>query len=134
MNLAPSKDIRPAIRPGADNKLPGTDRPVTGTRDNLPSRDKNNVFADKSGNVFQRDRDGNWNQQDKGQWKPASPNINNDLNKMQNSRDRSNTRENMMNNNFTPSARPAPSNRAFESAPRPSMPSRPMMGGGRGRF
>jgi hypothetical protein len=135
MNLAPSKDIRPAVRPGADNKLPGTDRPVTGTRDNLPSRDKNNVFADKSGNVFQRDRDGNWNQQDKGQWKPAPSASNNDLNKMQNSRDRSNTRENMMNNNFNPSSRPSPMSAPAErfNAPsqRMSMPSRPMGGGRR---
>ena len=127
MNLSPSMDMRPAVRPGADNKLPGTDRPVTGTRDNLPSRDKNNVFADKSGNVYQRDRDGNWNQHDKGQWKPASQNLNTDLNKMQQSRDRSINRESMMNNNYkpAPSTRPSmPSSKPMPSA-RPSMPSRP---------
>jgi hypothetical protein len=34
---------------------------------------QNNVYTDKSGNVYRRDQSGNWDQRDKGAWKPTTP-------------------------------------------------------------
>jgi hypothetical protein len=38
-----------------------------------PKNMQNNVYTDKSGNVYRRDQSGNWDQRDKGAWKPTTP-------------------------------------------------------------
>ena len=102
---------RPAIgnnNPGNNNRLPNNPNQPR------PSRENNNVFADKSGNVFQRDNSGNWNQRDaqSKSWKPATrdnPAVNN-LNRENQMRDRGTMRTNNFNRvqSPPPAARPAP--------------------------
>jgi len=102
---------RPAVgnnNPGSNNRLPNNPNQPR------PSRENNNVFADKSGNVFQRDNSGNWNQRDaqSKSWKPATrdnPAVNN-LNRENQMRDRGTMRTNNFNRvqSPPPAARPAP--------------------------
>ena len=106
-------------RPGASTRDVNRSRPTTG---NLPanrggSNLANNVYADRSGNVFRQDSKGNWQQRNnKGGWNSPSTNnaFRNEMNKNFNQRDRGS----MRNNNYFNS----PSNRSY---------SRPSMGGGR---
>jgi len=57
---------------------------------------KNNVVADKNGDVFQRNQQGNWQQRNGNTWKPAANTSTNDLNKQMQNRERSQN----LNNNF----------------------------------
>jgi hypothetical protein len=49
-------------RPRAQNQPKAGQQPANTNRNN-------NVYSDKSGNVYQRDQNGNWNQRDGNQWK-----------------------------------------------------------------
>jgi hypothetical protein len=75
-NLLASRPGRPstrpvsAVRPDGPAARPGT-RPgqaVTARPQARPAGGKNNVFADKSGNVYRRDAKGNWQERQGGQW------------------------------------------------------------------
>lgn len=89
------------IRPGRPRPTPLPGKPRPSTRDNIYKRPgnvdrvtrdvpstrpvpkpatklPNNVYTDKDGNVFRKDKAGNWEQRDKGNWtkpapKPGSP-------------------------------------------------------------
>ncbi len=77
---------RPGSRPGvnnatgANNNGAGGNRPGGnngfnwGSRPPKPSKDQNNVFTDKAGNIFQRDNKGNLNQRDNksNTWRPSA--------------------------------------------------------------
>ena len=68
----------------------GANRPAT-----RPSTGNNNVFADKSGNVYQKANNGGWNQRDNksSSWKPSSNNPSaGNLNRQSQMRDRGNQR------------------------------------------
>jgi hypothetical protein len=84
-NRLASRPGRPGDRPGVrpDRPGPGVDRPGQAARPRpetrpvshqvRPAGGKNNVFADKSGNVYRRDNQGNWQQRQGNQWsKPAA--------------------------------------------------------------
>jgi hypothetical protein len=115
----PSTGTRPS-GPAAGAKPSTQPKPSTGARPSSPaarpSTQPNNVFADKGGNVYQRDKSGNINQNTGGNnWsKPSSPNKN--MYNPTNDRNRGSNRA----SSYTPS-RPA-------SKPMPS--SRPSGGGG----
>jgi hypothetical protein len=78
--IAGERPGRPGERPGARPDRPGTGqarpgqaaRPRPETRPASPQvrpgGGKNNVFADKSGNVYRRDNQGNWQQRQGNQW------------------------------------------------------------------
>jgi len=58
-------------RPENRNRL--VERPATADR-RVPAvaRDRSNdLLTDRSGNVYRKDQNGNWNRRDQGQWKPA---------------------------------------------------------------
>lgn len=114
-------------RPGNNNNRPDNNVGNGGNRNGFdgnnrnatPSKQPNNVFADRDGNVFQKDKQGNINQRDNktNTWnKPSSPSNNNTVNRDVNSRDRGNQRTNNFNNASAPSfnrsqpARPAAGN------------------------
>jgi len=65
-------------------------------------RENNNVFTDKSGNVYQKNNDGNWQERDNknNQWQNADRNQSsvNQMDKQQQMRDRGNTRQGNYNN------------------------------------
>jgi hypothetical protein len=83
-NRLASRPGRPAQRPvsGVRPGRPGArpERPVAQPRPETrpvkpqarPAGGKNNVFADRSGNVYRRGSQGNWQQRQGGQWKPAA--------------------------------------------------------------
>lgn len=76
-----------------------------------PSTGANNIFADKSGNVFQKDNKGNWNQRGDGNksWKPAPSGNTGTMNRESKMRDRSNNRtNNYQRQQRQPAARPMP--------------------------
>ncbi len=60
---------RPAARPTKPSSRPGA-KPATrpAQPQARPAGGKNNVFADKSGNVYRRDNQGNWQQRQGNQW------------------------------------------------------------------
>ena len=64
----PSTGQQPAAKPGASTQP--AKRPT-------PSTSQNNVYADKSGNVYQRTDNGSWNQRSNNQWQPSTSNMNN---------------------------------------------------------
>jgi hypothetical protein len=117
----------PPSRPGgtgSNNRPPGRPAPGTpigatpGSRPNFqqrPSRESNNVFADRDGNVFQRDQQGNWNQrnnQNRTWQRAASDNpALGQLNRDQQMRDRGSQRTNNFNQQRSapaPASGPAP--------------------------
>jgi len=109
-------------RPGNDNRLPGNNNRLPNNNPAIqprPSRENNNVFADRNGNTFQRDNNGNWNQRDNQSksWKPATrdnPSVN-IINRESQMRDRGTMRT----NNFKPAPnRPAP--QPSRAAPAPN--------------
>jgi len=67
----PSTQPAVADRATRDRNSPGSsrDNPTASTRDAKPSAGtKNNVYADKDGNVMRREGDGSWSQRDQGNW------------------------------------------------------------------
>ncbi len=70
----PGNGNRPETRPNVydrpKNETRNAARPATAdTRQAKPAANaKNDVLTDRSGNVYQRGSDGNWNQRDNGQW------------------------------------------------------------------
>lgn len=66
------------------------------------TNDRNNVYADRNGNIYQRDNKGNWNQRDNQNrsWNPTSresnPSVNN-MNRESQMRERGTTRTNNYN-------------------------------------
>ena len=86
-------------RPASANRPAANTRPATGA---------NNVFADKSGNVYQKDRGGNWNQRDNSNksWKPSSGNAAGNLNRDSQMRDRGANRANNFQSQNRASSRP----------------------------
>lgn len=95
-------------RPGLGGNNNGFGR---NNRDAKPSNQPNNIFADRDGNVFQRDKQGGINQRDN---KTKSWNIpqtgNNNINRDMRLRDRGNQRMNNFNNATSrPAARRQPS-------------------------
>ena len=56
-----------------NNRARVAERPSTGTRQARPATGaENNVLTDRAGNVYQRDKSGNWQQRQDGEWKQAS--------------------------------------------------------------
>jgi hypothetical protein len=102
----------PGERPGARPERPGP-----GTRPEAkpapvarpaqpkvrPGGGPNNVLADRTGNVYQRDKQGNWQQRQGNQWKPTAP-----------------------------AARPSPQPQRPTAAPRPTPGTRPSVSPGAG--
>lgn len=87
------------------NRLPATRPAPSVTPQPRPSRQPNNVFADRQGNVYQRDNQGTWNQRNNQNrtWQPTTqPPAN--INRESQMRDRGNMRT----NNFNQQSRPAP--------------------------
>jgi hypothetical protein len=129
--------------PGANIAKPGTGgntRPAPNTRpEGRPSKEPNNVFADRDGNVFQKDKAGNI-QQNKGGNNWERPTNNDRMQPTVDNRDRGNNRVNNYpqsrpSNNArpSPSARPAPSRPSPSARPAPSRPTpsaRPAGGAG----
>ena len=66
-------ETRPNLYDRPENKARNADRPATtNTRQARPAGDaQNNVLTDRSGNVYQRGDNGNWNSRDNGQWSQA---------------------------------------------------------------
>jgi hypothetical protein len=74
------------IDPGKIGARPAPGRPSTGqpsTRPTVPDKSKlpNNVVADREGNVYRKDKSGNWQQNTSGKWtnvdrQPAAPGAN----------------------------------------------------------
>jgi len=59
-------------RPGMQNRLAATPARPMGRATARPSNGPNNVYADRQGNVFQKN--GNqWNKRDNGAWRPEQP-------------------------------------------------------------
>lgn len=124
---------QPSTRPGTVEKpttRPGVDQPTTrpSTRPaekpvaRPSTREANNVFSDREGNVYQRDDKGNWNQRDNQQWKPSTRPSTPDISRDQMSRDRSDLR----NNNYRDAYQKRPNNPSYSPSTRPSyQPSRP---------
>jgi hypothetical protein len=60
-------------RPNNANAVVARPRPVPTTRPApTPRPMPNNVYADKNGNVLRQNKDGSWQQNDKGAWKPPA--------------------------------------------------------------
>lgn len=125
---------RPETRPGTGATRPGNNtgnlpggqnRPTT--RESRPSREANNVITDRNGDVYRRDQNGNWNQRNGNTWQQNNRSNNQQLDRMQQGRDRSNTRQ----NTYQP-PRPAPNTRPpANSRPPSGSGARPPSGGTR---
>jgi len=63
----PGKATKPAARPESRPAQAAKVRPQQ-----RPAGGKNNVFADRSGNVYRRDAKGNWQQRQGNAWKPSA--------------------------------------------------------------
>ena len=106
----------PAVRPAVGGNTPGNNNRLPANKPSFqqrPSKETNNVFVDRSGNVFQKDKQGSWNQRDNQtkNWKPVqkdNPSIGT-LNRESQMRDRGNMRTNNFNQQRA-APRPAPSN------------------------
>ncbi len=115
-NGRPNNNNRPPNNNvGNNNRLPNNGSP--NINQPRPSRENNNVYADRNGNIFQRDNRGNWNQRDNQSrsWQPArrdNPSVPN-MNRASQMRDRGTMRT----NNFNQQSRPMP--QARPSAPPP---------------
>ncbi|MEN9684555.1 MAG: hypothetical protein RLZZ28_341 [Bacteroidota bacterium] len=105
---------RPGNRPGNNgnngsigNNRPGNNRPTAPA-----AKTPNNVFADKSGNVFQKDNKGAINQRDNksNSWKPSNPSVGGNMNRDAQLRDRGTQRNNNFNNVQRPQSRPSMGN------------------------
>jgi hypothetical protein len=96
----------------AGGNRPSASNPSVGTKPATPSQQPNNVFTDKSGNVYKKDNNGNWSQRSGNSWQSTDRAGNNsgrpsaatnDLNRMSSDRDRGAART----NNFQSSSRPS---------------------------
>lgn len=72
----PSKDIRPPAQTNIYNRLPAKSRevprpPSTIDRPRPSGSRPNNVYADQSGEVYRRTKEGQWQQRESGRWKPS---------------------------------------------------------------
>lgn len=108
-----SPSTRPATQPGAGNQKQGAgNTKLPNAPSSLDRSGPRDVYTDKSGNVYKRDTDGNWNQNNKGNnWQPANNNGTRDLDRMQQQRDRSRSRDNSFQSNKSMQSRPATMNR-----------------------
>jgi hypothetical protein len=73
----PPRDIRPPSPTNLYSRLPARTRDVPRAPSSIerprPSASRpNNVYADKSGEVYRRTRDGQWQQREAGRWKPSA--------------------------------------------------------------
>lgn len=103
---------RPAGAGNAGNARPSTsdmsgNRASAGTRDiQAPSRSSkasNNMYSDRSGNVYRNDKSGNWQQRSNNSWSNAGSSNRQQLDQSQQMRDRSNTRTNQSRQNSSSS-------------------------------
>jgi hypothetical protein len=107
---------RQGSRNQVNNSVPGGSRGQTGVNNQLPkqnggqikqSRESNNVFTDRDGNVYQKDNKGNWSQRDNrsNSWKSSgnSPSTSN-MNRESQNRDRGNMRTNNYQQRSMPSS------------------------------
>jgi hypothetical protein len=114
---------KPVNPPAAGNQA---GRPTTGTRPAIPSTPKqpNNVYADRNGNVYRKDNQGNWQQNNGKNWtnmgaatgksgqpstRPAAPTTNNrapSINTSDYNRNRSTQRASSYNRASAPATRP----------------------------
>jgi hypothetical protein len=72
-----TRDIRPPETSNIYNRLPVRTRDVPRAPSSIerprPSAGRpNNIYADRSGEVYRRTRDGQWQQRDSDRWKPAT--------------------------------------------------------------
>ena len=118
-------------RPGFNGGRPGA--PAAGGRPGT-----NNVFSDRSGNVYQRNPSNNqWQQRSNNSWRPVqnNPSVQQNLNRQQQMRDRGQTRAQNFNQARTAPSRPSggfsrPSGGGGGSRPSGGGGSRPSGGGG----
>jgi hypothetical protein len=124
---APGGNVRPDAgnnaRPAPGGALPN-DRPSKDM--GRPSSQPNNVFADKNGNVYQKDKTGNIQQNTGGNnWgKPSTPVTNDRMPSTMDNRDRGSNKANNFNQMSRPSTSPMPSTR-----PAPAPAARPAPAG-----
>lgn len=114
----PGQPGRPGFRPAPGNSQPGGTAP---TREARPSRQPDNVFTDRQGNVFEKDKAGNFEQRDRSGWKPVNPATTPSLPQIQRDNQQRERGENRA-GNFQQQQRPAP---AARPAPRPAPAARP---------
>ena len=116
----PNNGVRPGNNSPNDNRPNFGNRPNGNVQTNPQTRPniqpQNNVYSDRSGNVFQRSNQNNqWQQRQQNQWRPIQGNNNNqqlqNLNRQQQMRDRGQMRtqnfEGARSNNNTPSRPPS---------------------------
>jgi hypothetical protein len=64
---------RPSVYDKPENRARVAERPSVGKRQARPATGaENNVLTDRAGNVYQRDKSGNWRERQDGQWQQAS--------------------------------------------------------------
>lgn len=115
-NKGGNPNTRPA--PGGNTANPGFNNGKPSKDVGRPSTKPNNVFADRDGNVYQRDKTGNV-QQNKGgnNWgMPTTQPGNNRLPSTMDQRDRGSNKSGSYNQMNRPTSRPAPSSRPTPSA------------------
>jgi hypothetical protein len=130
MNMGNKPGSQNNNKPGTGNARPstsGTANPGINNNTGRPNKDAgrpstqpNNVFADRDGNVYQKDKTGNI-QQNKGgnNWsKPAQPSTNNRMPSTMDQRDRGASKT----KNYNQMSRPAPSSRPMPTSRPASMP------------
>jgi hypothetical protein len=75
---------RPGTQPGVGNNMQGGgNAKLPNAPSSLDKSGPRDVYTDKSGNVYKRDTDGNWNQNKGNNWQPANTNGTKDLDRMQ---------------------------------------------------
>ena len=129
----PSTGQQPTTRPGATtqpstghNKPSATTRPSATPADRTtrptptPSTQQNNVYADHTGNIYQRQDNGSWDQRTNNQWQNSANHMNNAYQNREWS-SQGNHNYSQMNNGGN-----------MGGASRPSAASRPSGGGARG--
>jgi hypothetical protein len=88
----PSQGTRPSQQP-AGGARPGQ-QPAGARPGQQPAgtQDRNNVVADRQGNVHQKDANNNWSQRSGNQWQPSTSASTSDLDRQMQNRDRGQTR------------------------------------------
>jgi len=118
----PGNGNRPETRPNVydrpKNETRNAERPATAnTRQAKPASNvKNDVLTDRSGNVYQRGSDGNWNQRDNGQWTQPG-----NLDRSTSAQPRTNDRSSRPTTGNTGSQRPSQPSYSGGSAARPQL-------------
>lgn len=87
----PSQGARPSQQPAGarPGQQPAGARPG---QQPANTQNRNNVVADRQGNVYQRDANNNWSERSGNQWQPSSSANTQDLNRQMQSRERAQTR------------------------------------------